>query len=95
MAKIKIDNALYERLKLVAERAGYASTEEFITDLLERATSDAQDAATDEEVQEQLRGRGTSSDGIPLQGVGAMNAVNAGRAARPEVARSGVAAPPP
>ncbi len=58
MAKIKIDTALYERLKLVAERAGYASTEEFITHLLERATSDVQDAATDEEVQKQLRGLG-------------------------------------
>jgi len=58
MAKIKIDNALYERLKLVAERAGYATTEEFITHLLERATSDVEDAATDEEVQKQLRGLG-------------------------------------
>ncbi len=58
MAKIKIDNALYDRLKVVSERAGYASTEEFITHLLERATSDVQDAATDEEVQKQLRGLG-------------------------------------
>jgi len=58
MAKIKIDNALYERLKLVAERAGYATTEEFITHLLERAASDVQDTATDEEVQKQLRGLG-------------------------------------
>ncbi len=58
MAKIKIDNALYERLKLVSERAGYASTQEFITHLLERATSDVEDAATDEEVQKQLRGLG-------------------------------------
>ncbi len=58
MAKIKIDNALYERLKVVSERAGYATTEEFITHLLERASSDVEDAATDEEVQKQLRGLG-------------------------------------
>ena len=58
MAKIKIDNALYDRLKVVSERAGYATTEEFITHLLERATSDVEDAATDEEVQKQLRGLG-------------------------------------
>ncbi len=33
--------------------------------------------------------------GIPLHGVGAMNAVNAGWAARAERARSGATAPPP
>jgi metal-responsive CopG/Arc/MetJ family transcriptional regulator len=58
MAKIKIDKALYERLVQVAERAGYSSAEEFIQHLLEKAVSDVEQAATDEEVEKQLRGLG-------------------------------------
>jgi hypothetical protein len=58
MAKIKIDKPLYERVVQVAQRAGYSSPEEFIQHLLEKAVSDVEEAATDEEVEKQLRGLG-------------------------------------
>jgi len=45
-------------VKQTAERAGYASADEFVTHLLEKAVTDVQDAATDEEVEKQLRGLG-------------------------------------
>ncbi len=58
MAKIKIDKSLYERVVQTAERAGYASADEFVKHLLEKAVSDVAEAATDEEVEKQLRGLG-------------------------------------
>ncbi len=58
MAKIKIDKSLYERVKQTAEKAGYSSAEEFVTHLLEKAVTDVEGAATDEEVEKQLRGLG-------------------------------------
>ena len=58
MAKIKIDKPLFERVVQVAQRAGYSSPEEFIQHLLEKAVSDVEEAATDEEVEKQLRGLG-------------------------------------
>ncbi len=58
MAKIKIDKSLYERVERTAERAGYSSTDEFVTHLLEKAVGDVEGAATDEEVEKQLRGLG-------------------------------------
>ncbi len=58
MAKIKIDKALYERVVQTAERAGYSSADEFVMHLLEKAVSDVEGAATDEEVEKQLRGLG-------------------------------------
>ena len=42
----------------VAERAGYSSAEEFMRHLLEKAVADVEQAATDEEVEKQLRGLG-------------------------------------
>lgn len=58
MAKIKIDKSLYERVEKTAERAGYASPDEFVRHLLEKACADVEDVATDEEVEKQLRGLG-------------------------------------
>ncbi len=58
MAKVKIDKSLYERVEQTAERAGYASADEFVKHLLEKAVSDTEQAATDEEVEKQLRGLG-------------------------------------
>jgi len=58
MAKIKIDKPLFERVVQVAQRAGYSSAEEFVQHLLEKAVSDVEEAATDEEVEKQLRGLG-------------------------------------
>ena len=58
MPKIKIDKPLYERVEKTAQRAGYSSAEEFVMHLLEKAVSDVEGAATDEEVEKQLRGLG-------------------------------------
>ena len=57
-AKIKVDRSLYERLEQVAAKAGYASTQEFVTHLLEQAVSGLDEKSTDEEVEKQLRGLG-------------------------------------
>ena len=56
--KIRIDKALYERLKEAAERAGYASTDEFIRHVLEREADRIGEADEDEQVEQQLRGLG-------------------------------------
>lgn len=56
--KIKIDKALYERIVELAQKAGYASTDEFITHILEKEVAKFEDAATDAQVEERLRGLG-------------------------------------
>ncbi len=58
MAKIKIDKALYERVAEIARRAGYSSADEFITHVLERELSKLEDAESDEQIEERLRGLG-------------------------------------
>ncbi len=57
-AKIKLEKSLYDRVARAGERAGYSSTDEFVTHVLEKAVSDLQDVSSDEEVQKQLRGLG-------------------------------------
>lgn len=58
MAKIKLDPALYDRVKLIAEKAGYGSAEEFIVHIIEKELSMLESAETDDEVTERLRGLG-------------------------------------
>ncbi|HKQ59568.1 MAG TPA: hypothetical protein VJY35_17030 [Candidatus Eisenbacteria bacterium] len=55
---IKLDPALYERLKKGAEQAGYASVDEFATHLIERELGGKDDNASDEEVKKRLEGLG-------------------------------------
>jgi hypothetical protein len=58
-AKIKIDKDLLNRAKRCAEIAGYSSTEEFITHLIERELSKLEQGGDpDEKVKERLRGLG-------------------------------------
>jgi len=58
-AKIKIDKDLLNRAKRCAEIAGYSSTEEFITHLIERELAKLeQNGDPDEKVKERLRGLG-------------------------------------
>ncbi len=57
-AKIKIDKGLFDRLTQMAEQAGYSTTEEFITHVLEREVSAMDGASTDKEVEKRLRGLG-------------------------------------
>ena len=57
--RIKLDKAVYERVAVAAERAGYASTEEFVNHVLERAVADMEGVSgADHEVEKQLRGLG-------------------------------------
>jgi ferritin-like metal-binding protein YciE len=56
--KIKIDKSLYDRLAAAAQRAGYASTEELITHVLEREAAGSDDDVDQQRAEEQLRGLG-------------------------------------
>jgi hypothetical protein len=56
--KIKIDGDLLDRVKKVAEVAGYASHEEFIVHVLERELAQFEDAGSDDEIVEKLKGLG-------------------------------------
>jgi len=58
MAKIKIDSGLYDRVKKVADIAGYAGPEEFIIHMIEKELAKLEDAGSDEEVTERLKGLG-------------------------------------
>ncbi len=58
MAKIKIDSALFARVKDAAEAAGYSSVEEFITHTIEAAVAKNETSDADDKVADQLRGLG-------------------------------------
>ena len=58
-AKIKLDKGLFNKAKRLAELAGYSSTEEFITHLIERELSKLdQDGNSEEEIKKRLQGLG-------------------------------------
>ena len=56
--KIKLDADLLDRIKKVSEVAGYASHEEFIIHVLERELAQFEDAGSDEDIVEKLKGLG-------------------------------------
>lgn len=56
--KVKIERALYERLKQVAERAGYSSVEELVHHILEKTAADLETAQSEAEVRERMKGLG-------------------------------------
>jgi len=58
MAKIKLDDGLYDRVCKIAEKAGYPTPEEFITHLIERELAVLESADSDADVTERLRGLG-------------------------------------
>ena len=58
MSKIKIDANLYERVKKVAEKAGYATPEEFVIHVIEKELSVLESADSNADVTERLRGLG-------------------------------------
>jgi hypothetical protein len=58
MAKISIDDALYDRAKKLAAAAGYSSVEEFVTHCVETEVKRLDVAAAEEQVSKQLRGLG-------------------------------------
>jgi metal-responsive CopG/Arc/MetJ family transcriptional regulator len=56
--KIKVDKDLLERVKKISEVAGYASHEEFVHHVLERELAQFEDAQSDDDTTEKLRGLG-------------------------------------
>lgn len=56
--KIKIDKDLLERVKRISELAGYASPEEFIVHCVEKELAQFEDAKSDDEITEKLKGLG-------------------------------------
>lgn len=56
--KIKIEKDLLDRIKQISEVAGYASHEEFIVHVLEKELAQFEDASSDEDITEKLRGLG-------------------------------------
>ncbi len=56
--KIKVDKDLLERIKKISEVAGYASHEEFVHHVLERELAQFEDAQSDDDITEKLRGLG-------------------------------------
>ena len=56
--KVKLDRALYDRLRKVADVAGYATTEEFITHVLEKEMLHFEEAKDDGDIREKLKGLG-------------------------------------
>lgn len=58
MPKIKIDDTLYDRVRKVAQLAGYASPEEFITHMIEKELRQLEAAEDEKQMTERLRGLG-------------------------------------
>lgn len=58
--KIKMDKELFDQVKEYAEEAGYASTDEFVTHLLEKLVTakSEKDKETDEDLIKKLQGLG-------------------------------------
>ena len=55
---IKLDKALYERVKRCAEAAGYSSPQEFVEHVIERELAQIEEGASDEEIAKRLQGLG-------------------------------------
>ncbi len=58
MAKIKIDNELFEKVKKFSEIAGYSSVEEFVQHALEKEVAQLEESGSEEEIRKKLQGLG-------------------------------------
>lgn len=58
MSKIRLDPGLYDRVCIIAEKAGYPTPDEFITHLIEKELAVLESAESDANVTERLRGLG-------------------------------------
>ncbi len=57
--KLKLEKGLYERAKAAAEKAGYASVDEFLIATIEKELARLEGGPTDDDrVEERLRGLG-------------------------------------
>ena len=55
---IKIDKDLLKKAKAYAEKAGYSSVEEFVSHVIEKEISGADESASEEEIKKRLQGLG-------------------------------------
>ena len=58
MAKVKLEDSLYDRAKRAAETAGYSSAEEFIAHCVEKEIKRLKVEEEEARVSDQLRGLG-------------------------------------
>ena len=58
MAKIKIENELFEKVKKFSEIAGYSSVEEFVHHALEKEVEQLEETDSEDEVRKKLQGLG-------------------------------------
>ncbi|MFH1143982.1 MAG: hypothetical protein V1774_05510 [Candidatus Eisenbacteria bacterium] len=57
-AKIKITKELYDRIEKYAKLSGYSSIDEFVVHALESQLAQLEEAQSDEEIKEKLKGLG-------------------------------------
>lgn len=57
-AKVKLEKELYEKIRKIAEAAGYSSAEEFIIHVLEKEVAKFEGADSEEEIKKRLKGLG-------------------------------------
>ena len=55
---IKLDKALYAKVKRYADLAGYSSVDEFVTHALEKEIAHLEDTDSPEEIKKRLKGLG-------------------------------------
>jgi len=55
---IKLKKALWERVRKVAQVAGYSSPQEFVEHVVEKELAKLEDADSDEKILEKLKGLG-------------------------------------
>lgn len=56
--KVKIEKALWEKIKRCAALAGYSSPQEFVVHALEKQLATLEEADSDDEIKKKLRGLG-------------------------------------
>jgi len=56
--KVKLDKALYEKLKMYSTIAGYSSVEEFVQHALEKEIKQFEGAEFKDEIRQKLKGLG-------------------------------------
>jgi hypothetical protein len=56
--KVKIDRDLFDRVRKIADVSGYAATGEFVTHVLEKEMLHFEDAGSDDDIRERLKGLG-------------------------------------
>jgi hypothetical protein len=56
--KIGIDKQLWDKLKRLSELAGYSSPDEFVVHALEKEVAGIEEAESDDEIREKLKGLG-------------------------------------